>query len=355
MNQPPGTDDQPLTAAASSPFRMVAEWEPQRAIWLAWPHNQQTWPTRFEPIPEFYVEWIERITESVPVKLLAAGECRRQVAARLKGNRQVQWVEVPTNDCWIRDYGPIFVAHRDGSVHAIDWQYNAWGGKYPPWQADAEAARAICRHAGLPRHSSSLCLEGGALETDGRGRLLTTPECLVTPTRNPGWTAEQISQELHRWLGVEEILWLDGGGLEGDDTDGHIDQLARFIDPGNVVAAVASDRQDPNFQPLQKNFDQLKLWGTSTEPAVTVHPLPIPPPRYVDRQRVPESYCNFLRLGPERLMMPTFGADTDAAAEQLLRDLSGADVVTLDCRHLAWGLGALHCASRDEPQPGLSI
>jgi agmatine deiminase len=172
---------------------------------------------------------------------------------------------------------------------------------------------------------------------------------LVTQTRNPGWTQEQIIQELHRQLGVLEIVWLDGGGLVGDDTDGHIDQLARFIDSENVVVAVCDDPGDENHEPLEENFRQLHLWGDATSPQVRVHRLPIPPARFIRDQRVPESYCNFLRLGKERLLIPTFAAETDDAALGLLREVSGADVVGVNCRDLVWGLGALHCASRDQP------
>ena len=274
---------QSLPVDAAAPFRLPAEWEPQAAIWLAWPHNRQTWPGRFDTVPPFFVRWIETITDSTPVRVLAAGDALRQAESQLTGCRHVEIVEIPTNDCWIRDYGPAFVHNRHtNAVEAIDWKFNAWGGKYPPWDDDQSAAEAICTVAGLTRHISPLCLEGGALESDGRGRLLTTPGCLVTPTRNPDWSADEISRELHRWLGVEEIVWIDGGGLEGDDTDGHIDQLARMIDPENVVVAVSDDPRDPNAAGLEHNLRQLRLWGQSTEPPVEVHRLPIPPCRSID-------------------------------------------------------------------------
>lgn len=338
-----------LNSSLRSEFRFPAEWESQTAVWLAWPHQRDTWPGRFERIPPFFQNYATLISESTPLRVIASGESRR-VAESMIGNRaNIEIVEVATNDCWVRDFGPTFVFHQpDGTLHGIDWRYNAWGGKYPPWEDDDAAATRICDAAGATRHRSELCLEGGALETDGAGRLLTTPSCLVTDTRNPGWSTEDIARELYRRLGVTEIVWLDGGGLAGDDTDGHIDQLARFVDPTNVVAAV-SDPDDANHSTLEDNFRQLHLWGDATTPAVKIHRLPIPPPRSIDGQRVPESYCNFLRLGPDRLLVPTFGAPTDDAAIGRLKEWSGADVVGIDCRDLAWGLGSLHCASREQP------
>lgn len=350
MSDSNGPSEHRCAAMAASEFRYPAEWEPQQAVWLAWPHSRETWPQRYDRIPDFFASWIQLISESTPVRLLASGEAGKVAAAMIGRPRGVEIVDIDTNDCWIRDFGPSFVVQQDdGSVHAVDWHYNAWGGKYPPWDKDQAAARAICEYANLPRHRSELCLEGGALETDGGGRLLTTPQCLVTDTRNPGWTSDDISRELYRRLGVDEIVWIDGGGLLGDDTDGHVDQLARFLDRENVVVAVCDDPSDPNWPGLQSNARQLQLWGDQTVPRVQVHRLPIPPARHIDGQRVPESYCNFLRLGPDRLLVPTFSAATDEAALARLSEISGVRAEAVECSDLVWGLGALHCASRDQP------
>ncbi len=289
-------------------LRVPAEWEPIQCVWLAWPHARDTWPGIFSTIPDFYARWVEMIAESTLVRILAGNEVARDCERTLGKIANTEIVSVATNDAWVRDYGPTFVAdQRAGSIHAVDWHYNAWGGKYPPWDDDDAAAKQIAAHLSMPVVSSRLCVEGGAMELDGRGRLLTTPDCLITDTRNPGWTKTQISQELHRCLGVNEIVWIDGGGLVGDDTDGHIDQLARFVDERNVVVAVADDPNDENHAGLEQNYRQLRLWADATKPRVTVHRLPIPPERKIDGQRVPESYCNFLRLGPDRLLVPTFG------------------------------------------------
>ncbi|WP_372725168.1 agmatine/peptidylarginine deiminase [Novipirellula sp.] len=333
--------------------RTPAEWEPQEAVWLAWPHSLDTWPGRFDRMPAFFAKWATQMAESTAVRILLPESLAGDAKAFLPKNSPVELVFCPTNDSWVRDFGPTFVHDSEiGGLVGIDWRYNAWGGKYPPWDADDAAAAQICDHIGIPAIRSKLCLEGGAIETDGQGRLLTTPECLITSTRNPGWSSEAISQELHAQMGVTEILWLSGGGLVGDDTDGHIDQLARFLDPCNIVVAVCDDPNDPNHKPLEDNYRQLRLWGETSEPKVNVHRLPIPAKREVDGQRVPESYCNFLMLGRQRLLVPTFGQPAaDEHAIAVIRELAcGAQVEAIDCQDLIWGLGALHCASRDQPK-----
>lgn len=337
----------------ASEYRWPAEWEPMECIWLAWPHNPDTWPGRVQYIPLSYVRFIRNVTEVLPVRLLVPPPLQAVAARWLANVSGVELVPYTTNDCWIRDYGPTFVQRiSDGSLVGIDWQYNAWGGKYPPWDSDAAAAEAICRLADVPRVASPLTLEGGALETDGGGRLLTTSSCLVTETRNPGWTQDAIASELHRCLGITEILWLDDGGLEGDDTDGHIDQVARFVDRENVVVAVSSVATDPSAESLEDNYRQLSIWARQTEPGVHVHRLPIPPPRMIDGQRVPESYCNFLRLGAQGVLVPQFRHPaSDRVALSIFRNLlPNTEVVGVDAADLVWGLGAMHCASQQQPK-----
>lgn len=342
---------QPANPQAGPTRRWPAEWEPQSAIWLAWPHNPDTWPGRIQNIPTAYAAMVHAIAEVVPVKILTPDACWEQAQKLVGRDPQVELVRRATNDCWIRDYGPTFVA-ADDQIIGVNWQYNAWGGKYPPWDTDAENGRFVCEHAVLQCEDSPLTCEGGALETDGLGRLLTTPDCLLTDTRNPGWDQSRVASELHQRLGIHEILWLDGGGLEGDDTDGHIDQLARFVSPQHVVCAVCDDPQDVNHDPLHQNYLQLRVWGRDTEPGVEVHRLPIPPRREIDGQRVPESYCNFLMLNSRRLLLPQFGHPaSDDFARGLLADLlPGWDITPLDASELVWGLGAFHCASQQQPR-----
>lgn len=339
---------------------MPAQWEACEAVWLAWPHNLETWPGHFEGVPEAFAVFALAIAESTPVRILAAGElggsCRdrldqvRRERAITQTRRDIEIVDIPTNDCWIRDYGPTFV-RENGGLLAINWHFNAWGGKYSPHDLDQAAGGEIARAARLRCLHAELTLEGGALETDGAGRLLVHSSCILDPNRNPGLTKEEIAARLNQYLGVEEIAWIEGGLLPGDDTDGHIDQIARFLDPENVVVAVAENGEVPYHAALEANYQQIRLWGMQTSPSVAVHRLPTPPPRSIDGQSVPQSYCNFLRLGPDRILVPTFAhRASDARALRLIGDLCpGVAIEGIPCEKIAWGLGALHCASCHQP------
>lgn len=343
------THDTP--SASNYDRRVPAEWEPQECVWISWPHNRDTWPGRFDDIPSFFATWMEIIAESLPVRVLAGQQHANECATWLHNNTNIELIDIKTNDCWIRDYGPTFVlSDADRHLSLVNWKYNAWGEKYPPWDDDAAVGREIAEKMDFPIDISNLTIEGGALEFDGMGRLLTTRNCLLAETRNPGLDETKLGQALHQLTGVTEIVWLDGGGLEGDDTDGHIDQLARFIDRENMVACVSNHENDAHYQRLHDNVMQLKAWAEQTSPLVDVHQLPAPRIRRINGQPVPQSYCNFLRLGPERILIPQFGAPEDDFAVGLLRELTGANITPIDCSDLVWGLGALHCASRDQPK-----
>lgn len=332
--------------------RWPAEWEPQSAIWLSWPHRLKTWPDHFDGVQEEFTAFVRAIAEVVTARVLVAPHVVELADKYLQGVANVELHVCPTNDTWIRDFGPTFIFDQE-KVVGIDWTFNAWGGKYPPWDSDASAAEFICGSANVAHESSPLVCEGGALETDGTGRLLTTPDCLITDTRNPGWTQDEIAQELYRRLGITEILWMDGGGLAGDDTDGHIDQLARFISTTSIVCAVSEDESDPNHAALESNYRQLRVWGRQTEPNVEIHRLPTPPPRFVDGQRVPESYCNFLIVGGKRVIVPQFGASrSDRRAVRYLKMLMPEmEIYPLPAIKFIWGRGAFHCASQQQPKP----
>ncbi len=333
----------------TSSRRWPAEWERQTAIWFSWPQNNRTWKGHFKPIPVAYATMVNAVAEFVPVKVLASGKL--STSAKRKLSRNVELVDITTNDCWIRDFGPTFV-HDDQQLIGIDWQYNAWGGKYPPWDDDAAAARKICKLAGVKYESSKLTLEGGAIEGDGGGRMLTTPICVQTSTRNPGWSRNKIAREFHKRLGVTEIVWIDGGGMAGDDTDGHIDQLARFVTRTDVVVATSSDASDVNAVGLARNLAQVTAWADETSPKVTVHALPTPPPRLIAGQLMPQSYCNFIMLGTKAIVVPTFNSRrTDTQALKRLRELRPqAQVVGVDASEFIWGRGAWHCASQQQPE-----
>ncbi|GAB5402024.1 MAG: agmatine deiminase family protein [Aureliella sp.] len=334
-----------------SPHRWPAEWEAQAATWVAWPHNRNTWPSRFEPILPAFERFVLELSRSQAVHVLSGPAGAQPSAQERVGHLpNVTIHNLPTNDSWIRDYGPTFVKrHDDQSLVGINWHFNAWGGKYPPYDLDDAASSEICRLAGCAFSQSSLYCEGGALEGNGTGTIMTTSSCLRSRTRNPGWTIEMIEDELKVQLGAEEILWIDGGGLDGDDTDGHIDQIARFVAPGEVVAATSSRSDDPNYAGLKENVRILQAARTVEGEPLNVYELPTPPPRLVDGQRVPESYCNFV-FAKGAVLVPTFRAETDNAALELLSQLLPyRRVIPIDSYDLAWGLGALHCLSQQQP------
>lgn len=333
-------------------YRWPAEWEPQVATWLSWPHNQRTWPGEFEPIPEVYVGWIQELTKLQNVHLVVDPD--KVPSTNLDILSDIENLSIhfwPTNDVWIRDYGPTFVKRiSDGRLAGVDWHYNAWGGKYLPFDSDARIAELICAELDCPRNRSSMYCEGGGLETDGQGTLLTTSSCLLSDTRNPGWSRDRVEQELKHQLGVKSIVWVDGGGLEGDDTDGHIDQLARFVAPGVVVAATSSRSDDSNASGLARNLEILQKSVDATGQPLTVHALPTPAPRRIRNQRLPESYCNFLFVN-KAVILPTFRSrKTDEDAIRLMEQLlPNHRVIPMDAADLIYGLGAFHCASQQQP------
>lgn len=321
-------------------------------MWIAWPHNQETWPGRFGEVPAAFFRFATVLSEVQPVKILAPQD---QIESRyrdaLERLPQVEIVGIETNDCWIRDYGPTLVKrHDDQSLVGVCWRYNGWGEKYPPFDKDALAATRIVETIGCPRSNSSLYCEGGALETNGQGLLLSTQSCLLNPNRNPGWTTQMVENELKIQLGVDQIVWVDGGGLQGDDTDGHIDQLARFTNENTLVVAVSSP-QDENYAGLERNAQTLRETRLNSGQPLNVVRLPIPPARFIDSKRVPESYCNFV-IANEIVIVPTFRNErTDHEAIDLLGSLfPNRTIVPLDAHDLAWGLGAFHCASQQQPR-----
>ncbi len=332
----------------SQSIRWPAEWEPQAAVWLSWPHNRDTWPGHFERVPESYASFVRAVTEFTPVKLLVPKKVRHEADPFLKTFHRVEAIECNTNDCWIRDYGPTFVIDELGQLAGVDWEYNSWGQKYGPWDDDAKVAALILQRQGIRRLDGGMCVEGGALETDGQGILLTTPDCVLTDTRNPGLTQSAAEQIFRERLGIREVVWLSGGGIEGDDTDGHIDQLARFTSARSIVCAVCDDTDDVNHPPLEANYQQLLNWGKPR--GVDVVRLPLPRPRHVNDQRVPECYCNFL-ITNRLVLVPTFRDPSgDARAVSILKEqFPQHEVRGLDAAELAWGLGAFHCASQQQP------
>ena len=335
-------------------FRMPAEWETQAALWLSWPHNRATWPGAFRPIPGVFAGIAAAISRFEKVRINCAAPLQpraRRLCARAGADlAQVEFFDHPTNDAWCRDHGPIFVKqNRTGEVAVTDWVHNAWGGKYPPYDLDNQIPPRIARRLKLRRFENTMVLEGGSIEVNGRGLLLTSEQCLLNPNRNPQLNREQIEQNLKDFLGVDRVLWV-GEGIVGDDTDGHIDDLTRFFRADGLVTVVEANRRDANHRPLAANLERLRGFRTAAGKKFEIITLPLPRPFGFRGRRVPASYANFLIINGA-VLVPQFRQQrVDAAACAILGDcFPGREIVPIDCYHLVWGLGTLHCISQQQP------
>ena len=328
-------------------MRWPAEWEPHRATWLAWPHNPETWPGHLEAARAEHREIVRGLQGREQVELVVSDAAseeaarKRLAAAGVDPERGVRFHHLPTDDSWLRDSAPVFVEDDAGRPLALDFGFDAWGGKYPPWERDAALGARVAAAADTPCRSPDFVLEGGAIDGDGRGAILTTESCLLNPNRErPARSREQMEERLARWLGARQVIWL-AAGIEGDDTDGHVDDCARFVAPGVVVAARADT--GPDAAVLAENRRRLLAAG------LEVHDLPMPPAHRIDGQLCPASYANFY-LANGVALVPAFDAPSDARALAVLRDLlPGREVVGVPCRTLVLGLGTIHCLSQQEP------
>jgi agmatine deiminase len=341
-------------------YRMPAEWEPHEATWIAWPHNRADWPGKFAAVSWVYGEIVRRLAASEPVRILVADERCQHRASRVLIRcgvdvDRVEFWRIPTDRSWVRDSGPLFVTAADGRVGMTDWKFTAWA-KYPNWQCDDAVPERINRKLRLPAwkpvsRGRRVVLEGGALDVNGRGCLLTTEECLLSPVqeRNPGLTAADYEQLVAAYLGVRKVLWL-GRGLAGDDTHGHVDDLARFVGPRTVVVVVEEQRDDPNYQPLQDNWRRLREMTDQDGRRLEVVPLPMPAPLFFDGRRLPASYANFY-IASRTVLVPTFNDPADRRALGILAELfPGRAVVGIHAVDLVWGLGTLHCLTQQQPR-----
>lgn len=343
----PSETQQQTSLPAGLGYRMPAEWGPHQATWLSWPHNLETWDAE-------KLAAVERVLARA-VRVLAPGEAVRinvldadheaHVRQVVGPVANVQYHRFPTNDAWCRDHGAVFIVRNDAThpLAAIDWGYNAWGGKYPPYDLDDAMPRRMAEALDVPRFEGGMILEGGSIEVNGAGLLLTTAECLLNPNRNPGCSRAEIEARLQAMLGVTDVRWLVGE-LAGDDTDGHIDNLTRFVRTDTVVTAVEDDPADENYAPLQENLARLRAIK-----GLRVETLPMPAPVYVSGRRMPAGYANFY-IGNRAVLMPAYGDSNDAAARDILLSFfPNRRIVPLDCRHVIWGLGAFHCLTQQVP------
>jgi agmatine deiminase len=369
-----------MTPAAFGRLRMPAEWEPHAATWLAWPHNRSDWPGKFEPIPWVYAEIVRRLTPGERVRIAVQDAAERATARRVLKRAGVELSRVdfytfPTDRVWTRDSGPIFVrgGGRSGTPGrvALHFRFNAWA-KYGDWKRDQHLPARIAEALGVPRlepvlergcragrpgrtHATGeapvrVVLEGGSIDVDGAGALLTTQECLLSPIqqRNCGFSRADYEQVFAEYLGVGKVIWLDRG-IAGDDTHGHVDDLARFVDRNTVVVVQQPDRGDPDHEPLRENLRRLKAATDGAGRRLRVVALPMPEPLIFDGRRLPASYANFY-IGNRVVLVPTFNDPADRLALGVLAELFPTRrVVGIHAVDLVWGLGTLHCMTQQEP------
>ena len=338
-------------------YRMPAEWEPHAATWLTWPRSDGiSFPDKYDTVPPVYAEFIRALTpvEEVNINVWNA-DMEAWVRELLRKYRtpleRVRFQHFPSYEPWCRDHGPIFLVRETGGKREraiVDWGYNAWGNKYPPYDLDDAVPQHVAKLRGLTLFSPKMVLEGGSIEVNGHGTLLTTEACLLNPNRNPQLSKQQIEQNLKSYLGVTNVLWL-GDGIVGDDTDGHIDDLTRFVNPMTVVTVLEDDPADANYGVLQDNLKRLRGLRDQDGRLLRVVELPMPGMLEYQGQRLPASYANFY-IANQVVVMPTYRHPNDAKALAILqKEFPERRVIGIDSTELIWGLGSFHCISQQEP------
>jgi agmatine deiminase len=347
-------------------YYFPAEFAPQRAMWLSWIHKEASWPGKIETVYKPYCEFIQLVAQHQKVCINVADEAMKQFAiAQLQTHgsllsSNIEFYFHPTNDAWCRDHGPAFLIQRahtpnpsqEGNKQPkaiIDWGYNAWGNKYPPFDLDDVIPTLIGEKLGLKVFNPGIVMEGGSVEFNGEGTLLTTTACLLNKNRNPHLSQNQIEQYLIDYYGVENILWL-GDGIVGDDTDGHIDDISRFVNKDTVVTVIEQSKSDENYLPLQENLKLLQKMRLENGKQLNIIELPMPHAVVYDGQRLPASYANFY-ISNEYVVVPVFrdAVNDDKALEILQSCFTTRKVVGIDSTDLIWGLGSFHCLSQQEP------
>src|SRR5688572_26222891 len=327
MTESPTTPESTQTPAQRG-YRMPAEWENHAATWLSWPRREGvSFPGKgaYDKAMPALAKMVHALADSEPVHINVCdaaheADVKRILSRAAAKTSHVTFHQIPINEPWCRDHGPIFVTRSEApKLLALDWDYNAWGCKYPPFDDDDYVPTAIAEKFGLPVEYPGMILEGGSIDVNGKGLVLTTRSCLLNPNRNPELSQQDIEQRLRDWLGIREVLWL-GDGIEGDDTDGHIDDIARFTDPNTIVACVEKDESDPNHKPLRENLEALKAMKNAAGKQYNVVELPMPERLDADDGRLPASYANFY-IANKVVLLPVFGGRTDKKAEALMKSL----------------------------------
>lgn len=343
------------TTPAQLGYVFPAEFAPHIATWLSWPHKEASWPGKIDAIYPFYSEFVKELALSEKVRINIVDEAMQAFATKHleQANvdmKQVEFFRHPTNDAWCRDHGPAFLINpaAEQKKVVVDWGYNAWGGKYPPFDLDDVIPTLIAKHYGLPVYNPGIVMEGGSVEFNGKGSLLTSTACLLNPNRNPHLNQEQIENYLRNYYGVEQILWVDEG-IVGDDTDGHIDDTIRFVNEDTVLTVIETNKQDENYELLQHNLRQLKSMRLLNGKQLNIIELPMPAAVEFEDQRLPASYANFY-IANKSVIVPTYRCAADDIALQIIQQaFPERKVVGIDSTEIIWGLGSFHCLSQQEP------
>ena len=352
----------PIAMTTATPaelgYRMPPEWQRHSATWISWPHNAETWPNVLAPAEESMAAAVGALATGETVRINVLGPEHEAHVRRCLGaaaaSGQVLFHHFPTNDAWCRDHGAIFVLGAEGELAALDCGFNAWGGKYPPWDLDDAIPARMAEALGVRRFETDMILEGGSVDVNGAGDVLTTEQCLLNPNRNPQLSRAQIERRLQGLLGVRQVLWL-GDGILGDDTDGHVDDITRFVSEDTIVTVVEPDPADSNHAPLAENRVRLAAMRLADGRAPRIVELPMPEPVELGGVRLPASYANFY-IGNDVVLMPAFDQPRDAEAARVLQAcFPRRRIVPIRATELVIGLGAFHCLTQQVPAAGRAV
>lgn len=342
------------TLPVTDGFRFPAEWENHRATWLSFPKNIDTWEDRFEKIYPSYLKFIETIAQSEEVCINAHDAAHIIKIKSLfekygVSTENVTLYPFKTNDSWCRDHGPTFLKHpKTGKKAIVNWEYNAWGGKYPPYDDDNNVPKKIAKMLKLPIYTPGIVMEGGSIEVNGYGTLLTSEACLLNKNRNPHLSKSEIEQYLIDYYCVNQVLWVKDG-IVGDDTDGHIDDTTRFVNENTVLTCIEHNKTDDNYAPLTENLELLEKMQLPDGQALKIIELPMPDAVYLKGIRLPASYANFY-ITNGHVIVPTYRSKNDDKALVIIQEqFSDRQVVGIDSTEIIWGLGSFHCLSQQEP------
>lgn len=345
-----------MNTPSSLGYYFPAEFAPHTATWLSWPHKEASWPGKIHTIFPRYAEFVKYLSYSERVCINVRDEAMKafaleQISAAGADLTRVQFFFHPTNDAWCRDHGPAFLINplAEHKKVVVDWNYNAWGGKYPPFDLDDVIPTRIAEKLGLPVYYPGIIMEGGSVDFNGNGTVMTSKQCLLNENRNPHLNQGQIEQYLMDYYGVQQVLWVDEG-IIGDDTDGHIDDTVRFVSESTVITVVEEDKQDENYEILQQNLRQLKAMRLHNGKALDIVELPMPDPVIWEDQRLPASYGNFY-ICNKYVIVPTFRQPKDDRVCRIIQEcFPKHEVVGIDSTDIIWGLGSFHCLSQQEPE-----